>query len=78
MPKDLWQPLGIGLQSDHRLNMESVNTSRDSMLGVIENIPLDFGGGQMFFHTGNGMRELRDSSWAPIFHSHFMSHFRSP
>jgi hypothetical protein len=51
MPKDLWQSLGVGLWSDHRLNMELVNTSRDSTLGVIENIPLDFGGGQMFFQV---------------------------
>jgi hypothetical protein len=49
MPKDVWQLLGVGLQSDHHLNMESVNTTHDSMLGVIENIPLDFGGGPMFF-----------------------------
>jgi hypothetical protein len=49
MPKDLWSTFGIGLHSDHRLNMESVNTSRDSTLGVIENIPLDFGGGPMYF-----------------------------
>jgi hypothetical protein len=51
MPKDLWQPLDIGLWSDHHLNMESVNTSCDSMLGVIENIPLDFGREQMFFQV---------------------------
>ncbi|KAG2739744.1 hypothetical protein P692DRAFT_201670809, partial [Suillus brevipes Sb2] len=51
MPKDVWQSLGVGLRSDHRLNMESVNTTRDSMLGVIENIPLDFGGGPMFFQA---------------------------
>ncbi|KAG2746277.1 hypothetical protein P692DRAFT_201867879, partial [Suillus brevipes Sb2] len=51
MPKDVWQSLGVGLHSDHRLNMESVNTTRDSTLGVIENIPLDFGGGPMFFQA---------------------------
>ncbi|KAG2748104.1 hypothetical protein P692DRAFT_201715678, partial [Suillus brevipes Sb2] len=51
MPKDVWQSLGVGLRSDHRLNMESVNTMRNSTLGVIENIPLDFGGGPMFFQA---------------------------
>jgi hypothetical protein len=51
MPKEIWQSLGVGLCSDHRLNMESVNTSRNSTLGVIENIPLDFGGGPMFFQV---------------------------
>jgi hypothetical protein len=51
MPKEIWQSLSVGLCSDHRLNMESVNTLRDSTLGVIENIPLDFGRGPMFFQV---------------------------
>jgi hypothetical protein len=31
--------------------MESVNTSTDKMLGVIENLPLDFGVGEMLFQV---------------------------
>jgi hypothetical protein len=31
--------------------MESVNTSTDEMLGVIENLPLDFGVGEMLFQV---------------------------
>ncbi|KAG2750989.1 hypothetical protein P692DRAFT_201710279, partial [Suillus brevipes Sb2] len=51
MPKDVWQSLGVGLHSDHHLSMESVNTTHDSTLGVIENIFLDFGSGPMFFQA---------------------------
>jgi hypothetical protein len=51
MPKDVWKSLGINLCSGHRLNMESVNMSRDSMLGVIKSIPLDFRGGLMYFQV---------------------------
>ncbi|KAG2347093.1 hypothetical protein BDR05DRAFT_876856 [Suillus weaverae] len=49
MPKEVWKSLSIGLRSDHRLNMESVNMSQDVTLGVIENILLNFGGGPMCF-----------------------------
>jgi hypothetical protein len=31
--------------------MESVNTSTNKMLGVIENLPLDFGAGEMLFQV---------------------------
>jgi hypothetical protein len=51
MPKVVWKELGIGLRSDYRLNMESVNTSKDATLGVVENVPLDFGGGPMYFQV---------------------------
>ncbi|KAG1761645.1 hypothetical protein EDD22DRAFT_953827 [Suillus occidentalis] len=51
MPKVVWKSLGIGLRLDYRLNMESVNTSKDTTLGVVENVPLDFGGGPMYFQV---------------------------
>ncbi|KAG2738154.1 hypothetical protein P692DRAFT_201731714 [Suillus brevipes Sb2] len=51
MPKVVWKELGIGLRSDYRPNMESVNTSKDTTLGVVENVPLDFGGGPMYFQV---------------------------
>jgi hypothetical protein len=31
--------------------MESINTSTDETLGVIENLPLDFGAGEMLFQV---------------------------
>jgi len=52
MPHSVWCMLGgIPLRSDHKLTMESVNASTDKMLGVIENLPLDFGVGEMLFQV---------------------------
>ncbi|KAG2061354.1 hypothetical protein BDR06DRAFT_854018, partial [Suillus hirtellus] len=51
MPREVWKELGIPLRSDHSLNMESVNTSHDATLGVIENIPLDFDAGPLYFQV---------------------------
>jgi hypothetical protein len=51
MPKEVWRSLGVGLCLDHTLNMESVNTTKDAMLGVIKNVPLNFGAGPMFFQV---------------------------
>jgi hypothetical protein len=52
MPRSVWRTLGgIPLRSDHKLTMESINTSTDKMLGVIENLPLDFGAGDMLFQV---------------------------
>jgi len=52
MPHSVWCTLGgILLRSDHKLTMESVNTSTDETLGVIENLPLDFGAGEMLFQV---------------------------
>jgi hypothetical protein len=52
MPHSVWHTLGgIPLRSDHKLTMESVNTSTDETLGVIENLPLDFGVGEMLFQV---------------------------
>ncbi|KAG2062400.1 hypothetical protein BDR06DRAFT_869231 [Suillus hirtellus] len=52
MPQSVWQSLGgIPLRPDHKLVMESVNTSRDETLGIIKNLPLDFGVGEMLFQV---------------------------
>ncbi|KAG1849034.1 hypothetical protein F4604DRAFT_1935122 [Suillus subluteus] len=52
MPRSVWQSLGgIPLRSDHKLVMELVNTSTDKMLGVIDNLLLDFGMGEMLFQV---------------------------
>ncbi|KAG1850266.1 hypothetical protein C8R48DRAFT_778243 [Suillus tomentosus] len=51
MPREVWKELSIPLRSDHSLNMESVNTSHDTTLGVIENVPLDFGAGPLYFQV---------------------------
>jgi hypothetical protein len=52
MLRSVWHTLGgIPLRSDHKLTMESINTSTDEMLGVIENLALDFGAGEMLFQV---------------------------
>jgi hypothetical protein len=51
MPREVWKELGVPLRSDHSLNMESVNMTCNSTLGVIENVPLDFGTGPMYFQV---------------------------
>ncbi|KAG1811328.1 hypothetical protein EV424DRAFT_1542549 [Suillus variegatus] len=51
MPATVWKLLSVGLQSDHRLNMELVNTNKDATLGVIKNVSLNFGGGLLYFQV---------------------------
>ncbi|KIK32851.1 hypothetical protein CY34DRAFT_100650 [Suillus luteus UH-Slu-Lm8-n1] len=52
MPARVWQSLGsIPLRPDYKLTMESVNTSTNEMLSVVENMPLDFGTGEMLFQV---------------------------
>jgi hypothetical protein len=52
MPCSVWCTLGgIPLRSDHKLTMESVNTLTNEKLGVIENLLLDFGAGEMLFQV---------------------------
>jgi hypothetical protein len=51
MLREVWKELGIPLRSDDSLNMESVNMMCDSTLGMIENVPLDFGMGPMYFQV---------------------------
>jgi hypothetical protein len=51
MPREVWKELGVPLRSDHSLNMESVNMTCDLTLGVIENVPLNFGMGPMYFQV---------------------------
>jgi hypothetical protein len=51
MPREVWKELGVPLRSNHSLNMESVNMMCDLTLGVIENVPLDFGVGPMYFQV---------------------------
>jgi hypothetical protein len=51
MPREVWKELGVPLRSDHSLNMESVNMTCNSTLGMIENVLLDFGAGPMYFQV---------------------------
>ena len=47
MPKRIWQQLGLPIQSNHKMTMSSANTTTDSTLGVLENLTLDFGPGEI-------------------------------
>ena len=51
MPKCVWEELGLPLRSDHVLRMTSANTSVDSTVGVLENLALDFGAGEVLLQV---------------------------
>jgi hypothetical protein len=47
MPKHMWEKLGLPIRSDHTITMSSANTSTDATLGVLENLALNFGPGEV-------------------------------
>jgi hypothetical protein len=47
MPKRIWEKLGLPIRSDHTMTMSSANTSTDATLGVLENLALNFGPGEV-------------------------------
>ena len=47
MPKQMWEDLGLLVQSDHVMTMSNANTSTESTLGVVENLRLDFSAGEI-------------------------------
>jgi hypothetical protein len=47
MPKRMWEKLRLPIQSDHTMTMSSTNTSTDATLGVLENLALNFGPGEV-------------------------------
>ena len=47
MPKRVWEDLGLPVRSDHVMTMSNANTSTESTLGVVENLCLDFGAGEI-------------------------------
>ena len=51
MPKHVGEELGLPLHSDHVLWMTSVNTSIDSTIGVLENLALDVGVGDVLLQV---------------------------
>ena len=51
MPKCVWEELRLPLCSDHVLQMTSVNTSVDLTIGVLENLALDFGAGEVLLQV---------------------------
>ena len=51
MPKHVWEELRLPLCSDHVLQMMSANTSIDLTIGVLENLALDFGTGEVLLQV---------------------------
>lgn len=46
MSKCIWKELGLPIQLDHTMKMSSANTNMNTTIGVLENMALDFGGGE--------------------------------
>ena len=47
MPKRVWEDLALPVRSNHVMTMSNANTSTKSTLGVVENLRLDFGAGEI-------------------------------
>ncbi|KIJ10741.1 hypothetical protein PAXINDRAFT_50823, partial [Paxillus involutus ATCC 200175] len=51
MPKALWETLGLVTRPEYLMHMQSVNESSDSTIGVIENLGLDLGIGELYLQV---------------------------
>ena len=51
MPKCIWEDLGLPLCSDHVLQMMSANTSINLTIGVLENLALNSGAGEVLLQV---------------------------
>jgi len=47
MPKHIWKDLGLLIWSDHTMKMSLANTSIDTSIGILENLVLDLGMGEV-------------------------------
>ena len=52
MPKWIWEELRLPIHSDHMMNMSSVNAGINMTLGVLKNLVINFG-------TGNVMVQVQ-------------------
>ena len=51
MPKQIWEGLGLPVRSDHVMTMSNANTSTESTIGVVKNLALDFGAGEIYLQV---------------------------
>ena len=51
MPKRVWEGLGLPVRSDHVMTMSNTNTSTESTIGVVKNLALDFGAGEVYLQV---------------------------
>ncbi|PPQ72997.1 hypothetical protein CVT25_007246, partial [Psilocybe cyanescens] len=49
--RDIWEKLGLPLRSDHIMVMESANSSKDSTLGLLQNLKVSVGGYNFFIQV---------------------------
>ncbi|KIJ09843.1 hypothetical protein PAXINDRAFT_46230, partial [Paxillus involutus ATCC 200175] len=51
MPKALWETLGLVACLEYLMHMQSINESSDSTIGVIKNLGLDLGVGELYLQV---------------------------
>ncbi|KIL00543.1 hypothetical protein PAXRUDRAFT_129578, partial [Paxillus rubicundulus Ve08.2h10] len=51
MPKALWETLGLVAHLEYLMHMQSINKSSDLTIGVIENLGLDLGVGELYLQV---------------------------
>ena len=51
MSKRIWEGLGPPVRSDHVMTISNTNTSTESTIGVVENLALDFGTGEVYLQV---------------------------
>ncbi|KAF8547108.1 hypothetical protein OG21DRAFT_1425434, partial [Imleria badia] len=51
MPKQVWEGLRLPVFSDHVMTMSNANTNTDSTIGVVENLTLNFGAGEVYLQV---------------------------
>ncbi|KIN98624.1 hypothetical protein M404DRAFT_31267, partial [Pisolithus tinctorius Marx 270] len=51
MPRRVWEKIGLPLRCDHLMTMTSANMSKDTTVGVLENLKLDFSAGPVMLQV---------------------------
>jgi hypothetical protein len=51
MPKRIWEELGLPIRSDHTMKMSSANASINTTIGILKNLVLDFGAGEVMLQV---------------------------
>ncbi|KIO04276.1 hypothetical protein M404DRAFT_26467 [Pisolithus tinctorius Marx 270] len=51
MPRHVWEKIGLPLRCNHLMTMTSANMSKDTTVGILENLKLDFGAGPVMLQV---------------------------
>ena len=68
MPKWVWEDLSLLVRSDHVMTMSNANTSTKSTFGIVENLCLDFGAGEICLQVQVVLRANFDLLLGQPFH----------